>query len=609
MAENTMYRSSFLGCSISYLDGIPFRIGARFIPPKKILLPPELEYNYSIRHKDPDYSFEVEEAVLRWSRERERQAQVREAQHQNEEEEEEEANNSETETECPYENFVTNPAQITASGVQEENIYENLPSRDGNRISINDQQNSSFSSLSKTNPFRISSGNTVINNPFLVNMSDNVLQPTRIDPQKTEQSSEQKSSSNIDVTQFEKEDNPFDNLMLKTIDVMAELKTVLQSPHPSASGKVTDAPSESVATNGTNNSESDKVFNANHPAPGAIRPKPKTRKKKKHPIYVNMEYKHSLSKPDESISDNPNSLETDLPPPEISKLPPIPKSRGLVSRHSQLPPIGSHRVESLDNAEILHGNLKSMEMNGSERLYDALSQSLPTNQAQHSVNGGVHNPIYVDLNPKNASCSFSTRDKFFQETRSSPILGESIVDGPATVSAVQSLRGKSPPLAQFPPDRPLSQQSWNRYSPLPPPPPKNNPTGKMPCNSSDSDKVNMAELSPYNSLSKEAKAVADKMVSMGFSYPRVARAVEKCGHDEKQVVDFLCAVDKLTDMGYDMYQAENALLIHQNSVDKSAAYLDVFRQFSSMGFSHEKIKEALVKNNNDQDKALDFLTK
>ncbi|KAK3601183.1 hypothetical protein CHS0354_004384 [Potamilus streckersoni] len=623
MAENTIYRSSFLGSSISYLDGIPFRIGPKFIPPKKILLPPELEYNYSIRPKDPDYSFEVEEAVLRWSRERERQAQVRESQHENEEEEEEETNNSETEMECPYENFPINTAQNTASVVQNENIYENLPARNGNRSSINDQQNSSFSSKNKTNPFsnpstdsvsspnqfRIPSANTVANNPFLANMSDNVLQPTRIDPQKTEQLSEQKCTSNIDVTQFEKEDDPFDNIMLKTIDVMAELKTVLQSPLPIASSKGTDAPTEFVETNGPNNPENDRVLNTNHLAPGAIRPKPKTRKKKKHPVYVNMEYKLSSSKHDESLSDNPVSLKTDSSPLEISKLPPVPKSRGLVSRHSQLPPIGSHRVDSLDGVESLHGNLKSTNVNGSERLYDALPQSLPTNQTQHSVNGGMHNPLYVDLDPKNVSCSFSTRDKFSQDTGSCPNLSESIVDRPTNISPVQSLHGKFPLQAQLPLDRPSSQQSWNRYSPLPPPPPKNNTTLKMPCNSSDSDKVNMAELSPYNSLSKEAKAVADKMVSMGFSHPRVARAVEKCGHDEKQVVDFLCAVDKLTEMGYDMYQAENALLIHQNSVDRSAVYLDVLRQFSLMGFSHEKIKEALVKHNNNHDKALDFLMK
>jgi uncharacterized UBP type Zn finger protein len=39
----------------------------------------------------------------------------------------------------------------------------------------------------------------------------------------------------------------------------------------------------------------------------------------------------------------------------------------------------------------------------------------------------------------------------------------------------------------------------------------------------------------YSNLSTEAQACIDKLAAMGFERDRLARAIEKIGHDEKEV--------------------------------------------------------------------------
>ena len=73
-------------------------------------------------------------------------------------------------------------------------------------------------------------------------------------------------------------------------------------------------------------------------------------------------------------------------------------------------------------------------------------------------------------------------------------------------------------------------QSWNKYSPLPSP-----SDGAVSKSSSTSDFASPSEVDPYVKLSSECQGVINNLVSMGFSRPRVARAVENFGCDEKEV--------------------------------------------------------------------------
>ncbi|KAJ8303911.1 hypothetical protein KUTeg_017494 [Tegillarca granosa] len=148
--------------------------------------------------------------------------------------------------------------------------------------------------------------------------------------------------------------------------------------------------------------------------------------------------------------------------------------------------------------------------------------------------------------------------------------------------------------------------SWNRYSPLPPTPSAFSPLSPG-SSSSSGDLTSPSEIDPYTLLSKEAQKSVDGLVDMGFSRPRAARAMQKLGQD-KEVIEHLCLVNKLSEEGYDPYQSELALLLFENDSQKARTYLDLSKQFQELGFSRDRIKEALISNDMDRDKALDFLT-
>ncbi|KAK3097815.1 hypothetical protein FSP39_013436 [Pinctada imbricata] len=155
-----------------------------------------------------------------------------------------------------------------------------------------------------------------------------------------------------------------------------------------------------------------------------------------------------------------------------------------------------------------------------------------------------------------------------------------------------------------------SEPSWNKYTPLPTPrsgfsPPITSPSSKS---SSSSEMASPGEIDPYLRLPGDAQRLVDSLVSMGFSRPRVARAVERIGTDEKEVIEHLCLVNKLSEKGFDAYQAETTLITYNNNLEKSEIFLSLYKQFQELGFTGDRIKDALINNDLDSEKALDQLT-
>ena len=88
-------------------------------------------------------------------------------------------------------------------------------------------------------------------------------------------------------------------------------------------------------------------------------------------------------------------------------------------------------------------------------------------------------------------------------------------------------------------------QSWNRYSPLPPPPVRNQssvtspePVSAQHISSHDGEQAKSDDDVTDIQLSEEAKTAVGNLVSMGFSKTRVARAVQRLGSDEKEACSF-----------------------------------------------------------------------
>lgn len=175
-----------------------------------------------------------------------------------------------------------------------------------------------------------------------------------------------------------------------------------------------------------------------------------------------------------------------------------------------------------------------------------------------------------------------------------------------------------------------STEPWNPYKPLPPTPVSGQRSSSSsseslpndhqcsysppasrppPARASQGMLSTQSELDPYNSLSSEAKVFVNNLTAMGFSRSRAARAVQKFGADEKEVLDHLFNVDKLVEKKYTAAQAETGLQLFKNDVQKAEQFLDLYQQFTELGFTGERIQTALVKHQLDRDQALDYLTK
>lgn len=621
----SQYGGSF---TTNCLDDIPFKLGPKFKIPSKVVLPPHLTVPLSCKALDAEYSFEVEEAVLKWSEERAKQLAEQKR----------------------LEQEFADSAQNNAEPNDDENdgkepIYENQPS----------EQQPVYENMHrlpkpgpkpaprKSKPQNVYA-NVLVPNPLLANFTNGILQPTPsssspVGGSKTEsngntktETDKTKNSGDLDLTWFEKEDDPFDNLELQTINDLEELASVLEetkkaSPEPNQTKIVdTDVLVETDSVSKEDDNSDD-------------------------PMYENVELKMVNLKLGATENPSQNVPETSGMS-SLENLPPVPPRRDLIGRSPPLPPIGqassepslptyvnqsldiSSKNEDTDSKQTFQSSANSKNIS---KRRAALPKPLPKppraftysrHIGENDEDDQANEPNYDNLQPKvsintdigkPSSVQFTTNHAFSDSklVRSSSEelhfvnhhYGEELSSGPGNKGS-----NVKPRIPQRPaPELPARPQSWARYSPLPPTP-SPRPTEdrprstNLPCYVAIPESTSTVGQDLYNRLTKEAQGCVDKLTSMGFPRDRVARAVQKLGQDEKEVVEYLCLVDQLIEKGYNTYLAENALLLFQNSMQQACSYLDLYTQMQELGFNGEKIKEALVNANNDREKALDILT-
>ncbi|XP_052032232.1 ubiquitin-associated protein 1 isoform X2 [Apodemus sylvaticus] len=108
-------------------------------------------------------------------------------------------------------------------------------------------------------------------------------------------------------------------------------------------------------------------------------------------------------------------------------------------------------------------------------------------------------------------------------------------------------------------------------------------------------------------LSPSERQCVETVVSMGYSYDCVLRAMKKKGENIEQILDYLFAHGQLCEKGFDPLLVEEALEMHQCSEEKMMEFLQLMSKFKEMGFELKDIKEVLLLHNNDQDNALEDL--
>ncbi|KAM5194099.1 ubiquitin-associated protein 1 [Mantella aurantiaca] len=108
-------------------------------------------------------------------------------------------------------------------------------------------------------------------------------------------------------------------------------------------------------------------------------------------------------------------------------------------------------------------------------------------------------------------------------------------------------------------------------------------------------------------LSSSERQCAETIVSMGYSYQHVMRAMQKQGQNVEQVLEYLFIHSQLCEKGFDPALVDEALEMYQCSEEKTMLFLQLMSKFKEMGFEQKEIKEVLLLHNNDQDKALEEL--
>ncbi|KAM4708043.1 ubiquitin-associated protein 1 [Discoglossus pictus] len=108
-------------------------------------------------------------------------------------------------------------------------------------------------------------------------------------------------------------------------------------------------------------------------------------------------------------------------------------------------------------------------------------------------------------------------------------------------------------------------------------------------------------------LSSSERQCAETIVGMGYSYEHVMRAMQKQGQNVEQVLEYLFIHSQLCERGFDPLLVEEALEMYQCSEEKTMEFLQLMSKFKEMGFEQKDIKEVLLLHNNDQDKALEEL--
>ncbi|XP_023618187.1 ubiquitin-associated protein 1 isoform X4 [Myotis lucifugus] len=113
--------------------------------------------------------------------------------------------------------------------------------------------------------------------------------------------------------------------------------------------------------------------------------------------------------------------------------------------------------------------------------------------------------------------------------------------------------------------------------------------------------------SELQTLSPSERQCVETVVNMGYSYECVLRAMKKKGENIEQILDYLFVHGQLCEKGFDPLLVEEALEMHQCSEEKMLEFLQLMSKFKEMGFELKDIKEVLLLHNNDQDNALEDL--
>lgn len=386
------------------------------------------------------YSFEVEEAVLKWSAEKQKQATLQRERTLKRQaaqgSQPSQPSQPPPESEPLYENtssLAEPPLYENPSDLVEQPLYQNaamlLPQPATLSKPCTQKPKSDFVSVT-------------VPNPLIANISNDILTPvpstsnngSSSSGTKRQNSKQDSNPNKIDLAWFEQEADPFDNLELQTINDMEVLANVLSETKIAVNvnadggsksddaGAVGDVDSRQKDVGNSGDDESDEN------------------------VYENLELRMMDLKARGSNSQSTNVVSNANDQTEVNKvfdiqkLPPVPKRRDLIGKGSPLPPIGGSGekpaspvfVNNVNGNEVQTGrvnssspaNVNSVESQESFQIYEnvkpviskkpEVSKKKPSRYSRHDLDdvGDADDPVYdnhtsVMMNQRNSSVQFT----------------------------------------------------------------------------------------------------------------------------------------------------------------------------------------------------------
>ncbi|XP_062410112.1 ubiquitin-associated protein 1 [Sardina pilchardus] len=460
---------------ISYLDDVPFRLNDKFRCPAKVGLPigfclPDCGTVMA----DMQYDFSLERRTVRWGEEL---ARARAAEAEAAEAAAAAATNGQSEQEAQ-----ASSAQDSDGGLA-----------GGKRARPSDEHELPPPAL----------------NPVLAGLSHNAILTPLPAPSigATNASSQPPHPSHgLNLADFEREEDPFDKLELKTLDDKEELRSILQAQP-----------------------QSEPAVPAPAPAPGPA-PAP-------------------------------------APDPRRSCTPPLQSKAGLYHKPNGL-------VALLDLERVAAGGVSGFGRMDPDRPCNIRSLTFPklSDPGDSPTDANPFHSGYMSAPPRPGMTNGNP--PALQRTVPSSHSHNALPQEPATYMHTHTQNNGTP----------------KQCAPVSGPPP-----GSLPCGGA------------LLSLSPAERQCVETIVSMGYSYEGVIKAMQRQGQNVEQVLDYMFIHTRLCERGFDASAVEECLEMYQCSEEKALEFLQLMSRFGEMGFERDTIKEVLLVHNNDQDKALEDL--
>ncbi|XP_038600121.1 ubiquitin-associated protein 1 [Tachyglossus aculeatus] len=401
-------------------------------------------------------------------------------------------------------------------------------------------------------------------NPILASLQhNNILTPTRVSssaPKPKALSPPQADAAAFNPADFECEEDPFDNLELKTIDEKEELRNILAG-----------TPGPLVA----------QILDSNLPkgGPGALL--------QEQEVLASLERAALDFKP----LHKPNGFVT---LPQLG-------GRERMSMSSKVslppgPPVSNIKSLSFPKLDSEEGEQKTAQLastfRGTACLPNGTFLSSLKARSQNRA-GDLNGHQGPGLSAQGANGGPETAARSPSARLPSPSPAAESTEERGSRSATVTVPTNNAPPSQVP-----SATSTPR--PATPPATTTTPTG---CSTWSS-----GPASPdLQGLSSGERHCVETVVNMGYSYQCVLKAMRKKGENIEQVLDYLFAHGQLCEKGFDPLLVEEALEVCQCSEEKTTEFLQLMSKFKEMGFELKDIKEVLLLHNNDQDNALEDL--